>query len=67
MAWQMRRPVVALAADGWSKRLGASRIDGRVRQTDVEDDQIHAAGTAADAVRLILELIPRYTKRMRHV
>lgn len=67
LAWQMRRPVVALAVDGWSMRLGACRIDGRVRQTDVADDQVHAAGTPADAVRLILEMMPRYTKRMRQV
>lgn len=67
LAWQMRRPVVALAVDGWSKKLGASRIDGRVRQSDVEDDQVHAASTPADAVRMIAELMPRYSKRMRHV
>lgn len=67
LAWQMRRPVVALDADGWSKRLGASRIDSRVRQSDLEDDQVHPASTAAEAVRLIIELIPKYTKRIRHV
>lgn len=67
LAWQLRRPIVALAVEGWSKRLGASRIDGRVRQSDVADDQVYAAGTAADAVRLIIDLMPRYTKRMRQV
>lgn len=67
LAWQMRRPVVALAVDGWSKKLGASRIDGRVRQADVEDDQVHAASTPSDAVTMIAEIMPRYMKRMRQV
>lgn len=67
LAWQMRRPVVALAVDGWSKRLGASRIDARVRQSDMENDQVYAATTSAEAVQLITDLMPRYTKRMRHV
>ena len=67
LAWQMRRPVVALDVDGWSKKLGASRIDGRVRQADVKDDQVHAVSSPADAVRLIVDLIPRYAKRMRVV
>lgn len=67
LAWQMRRPVVALVVDGWSKRLGASRIDGRVRQADVVDDQVYAASTPADAVTLVAELMPRYGKRMRVV
>lgn len=67
LAWQMRRPVVALVVDGWSKKLGASRIDDRVRQADVEDDQVFTASTPADAVKLVVELMPRYVKRMRVV
>lgn len=67
LAWQMRRPIVALVVDGWSKKLGASRIDGRVRQADVLDDQVHAASSPADAVRLIVDLMPKYAKRMRFV
>lgn len=67
LAWQLRRPIVALEADGWSRKLCACRIDERARQADVPDDQVHAASTPPDAVRLILELLPKYTKRMRHV
>lgn len=67
LAWQLRRPVVALAVSGWSQRLGASRIDHRVRQPDVADDQVLSATTPAEAVRLILELMPQYTRRMRQV
>jgi len=66
-AWQLRRPVVGLAVDGWSRRLGATRIDHRQRQPEVPDDQIFVADTAAQAVSVVLELIPRYTRRIRHV
>lgn len=63
IAWQLRRPVVALAAEGWSAKLGASRIDDRTRQPDLENDQIHAASTPADAVQMALRLIPQHPKR----
>ncbi len=67
LAWQMRRPLVALAVDGWSKKLCASRIDERVRQPDLEDDQVYAASTPAEAVSMIAELMPRHMRRMRQV
>jgi hypothetical protein len=63
----MRRPLVALAVDGWSKKLCASRIDERVRQPDLEDDQVYAASTPAEAVSMIAELMPRHMRRMRQV
>ncbi|MBX7132882.1 MAG: LOG family protein [Fimbriimonadaceae bacterium] len=67
LAWQMRRPIVALSADGWGNRLCESRIDDRIRQTDLADDQVYAAVSPAAAVQLITELMPRYAKRMRYV
>ena len=67
LAWQLRRPIVALDADGWSRKLCACRIDERTRQADLADDQVHAATTPADAVRRMLGLLPKYTKRMRYV
>jgi len=39
MAWQLRRPVVSLAAEGWSKRLGGTRLDDRERQPGLEDER----------------------------
>ena len=63
IAWQLRRPVIALAAEGWSKRLAASRLDERRRQPELEDDQIYSAVTPAEAVQTALRLIPQYPKR----
>ncbi len=67
LAWQMRRPIVAIPADGWSQRIGRCRIDSRVRQAHVDDDQVHSVDSPLDAVRLITALIPRYAKRSRFV
>lgn len=67
LAWQLRRPIVALEVEGWSRKVCASQIDERVRQDDVTDDQVHSAQTPAEAVRVILELLPKYTKRIRTV
>lgn len=67
LAWQLRRPVVGLPADGWGQKLCGTRIDHRQRQPDAGDDQVFPAADAPDAVRRIVELLPRYTKRIRHV
>lgn len=63
IAWQLRRPVVALAAEGWSKKLAGTRLDERLRQPAVEDDQIHSAATPAEAVQMAVRLIPQHAKR----
>lgn len=63
IAWQLRRPVIALAAEGWSAKLAASRIDDRTRQPSLEKDLIHPASTPAEAVQLTLRLIPIHPKR----
>jgi len=67
LAWQMRRPVVALLAVGWSAELGSVRLDARCRQSDVDGDQIYRAILPSEAVGLIVDLMPRYPKRMRNV
>jgi hypothetical protein len=45
----------------------ASRIDGRRRQPELEDDQVHPAATPAEAVQIALRLIPQHPKRSRAV
>lgn len=67
LAWQLRRPIVALDADGWSRRIAAMPLDGRRRQPEVEDDKVHSASSPTEAVRLIMSLVPHHTKRTRHI
>lgn len=67
LAWQLRRPVVGIAVDGWSLKASGTRIDHRQRQPDIDNDRVFPAADAADAVRIILEVLPRYSKRMRYV
>jgi uncharacterized protein (TIGR00725 family) len=67
LAWQLRRPVVAIEAEGWSSRLGGVRIDYRKRTVNDEDNLVHAAKGPRDAVALLLQLLPRHTKRLRFV
>lgn len=67
LAWQLRRPIVAINADGWSGRLAAMPIDKRARQPDMDDDRVHSASSPTDAVQQILSLVPRHTRRMRRV
>ncbi len=66
-AWQLRRPIVALGAEGWAGRLAGEAIDGRRRQVELPDDQIHAADTPELAAELVLTLIPRHPERHKGV
>lgn len=67
LAWQLRRPIVALDADGWSRRLAAVPLDHRKRQPDVEDDKVHPASSPTEAVQIMMSLLPRHTRRTRHI
>ena len=67
LAWQLRRPIVALQVTGWGKRFASARIDGRIRQQAVSSDKVFGAKTPVEAVQIIMSLIPKYTKRMRYV
>lgn len=67
LAWQLRRPVIGLVASGWSQNLGGTRLDRRQRQPGVDNDQIFIANGPAEAVRTVMDLMPRYAKRIRMV
>lgn len=47
MAWQLGRPIVAIAVEGWSGELGGRALDDR------RPDVIERALDAAEAVRII--------------
>lgn len=53
MAWQLDRPIVALALPGWSEKLAGSAIDARVRPP------ILAAKSAEEAVELVARALDR--------
>ena len=67
IAWQLRRPVISLAVEGWSGKLAGCRVDDRRRQPELDEDQIHVAATPAEAVQIALRLIPPHPKRSGEV
>lgn len=66
-AWHFRRPVVALDTPGWGRRVAGTRLDERVRVDEtvipVADDVVRLAVTPAEAVTVIMQLIPLHTRR----
>ena len=53
LAWQMGKPIVAIASSGgWAARLAGQSVDGR------REDPVLAAGTAQEAVSLLAPLLP---------
>ncbi len=61
-AWMFKRLVVAVKGLGWADRLGDERLDGRAR-CDVVDDRVYAARDARDAVAIVVEKLPLYSRR----
>lgn len=59
-AWISRRLVIGLRCGGWSERLADRPVDERPRFIDLADDRVHGADDAAEALRLLAELLPRY-------
>ena len=51
LAWQLKRPVVALCAGGWSEQLAGKAFDTR------QDGTIHRAETPAQAIAAALALV----------
>lgn len=67
LAWQLRRPLISLVAEGWGGTLGNTRLDARQRQPGVAHDQIHTSDSPEAAVQLAVELIPRHRRRKGEV
>jgi len=63
LAWQLKRLIVALRVEGWSGKLADTRIDGRKRYLDMPDDRVYGVDGPRDAVRLLAEMLPRYSDR----
>ena len=51
-----RRPVIALATEGWSGKLGDVALDHRRKAGDSAGESIFNAATAVDAVALAISL-----------
>lgn len=61
-AWTLRRLVVALDSTGWAEKLAGAPLDDRPRYSGMPDDQIFGALTPDEAIILINERLPDYTK-----
>ena len=60
LAWIHDRLVIALRCGGWSERVADERLDERVRFATIEDDRVHGAADASEALALLDRLLPRY-------
>lgn len=58
-AWQKGKMVIAMDVDGWSGKLGDTRLDERIRN-NLPDDRIFKASSAREAVEILKEKLPNY-------
>ena len=52
LAWQLKRPIIALGDDGWAGRVAGQRLDQR------SPDPVHRVGTVAEVIEACLRLWP---------
>ncbi len=62
-AWQLQRLLLAFRCSGWSGKLADQRIDERVRYPDIDDDMVRGVSTASEAIDLLAQWLPRYSRR----
>ena len=62
-AWALQRLVVAYrTAEGWSSKLADTRLDTRIRYSDIPEDRVYGADTAEEALEIINKYIDRYDR-----
>lgn len=62
LAWTYGRLVIGLLCGGSSELLAGRRIDQRIRYPALPEDQVFAAGSAAQAMALLQRWLPEYNK-----
>lgn len=63
LAWALKRLVICVMADGWSRELAGRRIDSRVRYPDIEEDQCFPADDEVDVMDILSKYLHRYNRR----
>ena len=62
-AWALQRLVVAYrTAEGWSSKLADTRLDTRIRYSDIPEDRVYGADTVEEALEIINKYIDRYDR-----
>lgn len=61
LAWIYKRLIIGLRVDGWSGRMSDQRVDQRIRYPGEPDDRVFGADSAAGAIHLLGERLPRYS------
>jgi len=64
-AWMLGRLIIALKVEGWSGRFAGSRVDSRIRYPDIPEDCVFAAETPEQAVAILNQYLPKYSRFIR--
>lgn len=67
LAWIYKRLIIGLRVDGWSGRVAEQRVDERIRYPSQPDDRVFGADSAAGAIHLLEERLPRFSAHHRGV
>ncbi len=60
-AWALKRLIVSFNnVDGWSAKIADTKMDGRVRYTDIPEDKVYGVDNAEDMIKIINANIDRY-------
>lgn len=60
-AWALKRMVIAFNnVDGWSAKIAGTKLDNRIRYSNMPDDQIYSVSTAQEVIDFLSEKVDSY-------
>jgi uncharacterized protein (TIGR00725 family) len=62
-AWSLKRLIICVDVDGWSRELAGRRIDNRIRYPDIEEDQCFPALDEREVMDILSKYLSYYSKR----
>ena len=63
IAWMLKRLIISYLVDGWSGKLAGTRLDNRIRNPEVAEDQVFPASNEKDVIDLLERYLKSYNAR----
>jgi len=63
IAWQLRKLIIAYDnVDGWSSKVAGTKIDRRVRYSDIPDDRVYGVNSAEQTIGILKNNMDKYNR-----
>lgn len=67
-AWTLKRLIIAFDnVEGWSSKVAETKIDKRIRYSEIENDRVYGVNNVCDAITILNENIDKYSTRHKAI